>query len=345
VGFFKEILVTGGAGFIGSNFVRHIFCGHPGCRITVLDALTYAGNLENLEGILNQERVRFIKGSICDPKAVKEAMKNSQAVFNFAAETHVDRSIREAGSFIDTDVMGTYTLLKEALEFGVKKFIQVSTDEVYGSAGESRFDEKSPLKPGNPYSASKCGGDLMCLAFFNTYGLPVLVTRSSNNFGAYQHVEKFIPLFITNAIEGHDLPVYGDGKHERDWLYVEDNCSAIETVSVKGRPGEIYNIACSRSRPNLEVAESILEFVGESKSRIIFIEDRKGHDRIYALNPAKIEKLGWKARKDFREALRETVQWYQQNRHWWERVKSGAFKEYYEKHYKEKLEKGKKHER
>ena len=221
--FFQSILVTGGAGFIGSNFVHYVFDRHKDCRITVLDALTYAGNLENLASLLESERVRFIKGSICDSKAASEALDGCEAVFNFAAETHVDRSIEEAGTFIDTDVFGTYTLLKRSLELGIRRFIQISTDEVYGSSKGEHFHEASPLKPGNPYSASKCGGDLMCLAFANTYEVPVLITRSSNNYGPYQHVEKFIPLFTTNALEGKDLPLYGDGMHQRDWLYVEDN--------------------------------------------------------------------------------------------------------------------------
>ncbi len=229
--FFRSILVSGGAGFIGSNFVHYIASKHPECRIIVLDDLTYAGNLENLAGLIDTGRVEFVKGSVYDADVVKRSMKGCEAVFNFAAETHVDRSIQEAGTFIDTDVRGTYTMLRAALDAGVKRFVQISTDEVYGSSAGDHFTEEAPLKPGNPYSASKCGGDLMCQAFFNTFRLPVVVTRSSNNFGPYQHVEKFIPLFITNTIEGKPLPLYGDGMHERDWLFVEDNCSAIELVA------------------------------------------------------------------------------------------------------------------
>ena len=339
--FYKSILVTGGAGFIGSNFVHRIFRRHSDCRITVLDALTYAGNLENLGPLLDEERVSFIKGSISDPEVAGAAVEGCEAVFNFAAETHVDRSIQEAATFIDTDVSGTYTLLRASHEHGVKRFIQISTDEVYGSSSGEHFSETSQLKPGNPYSASKSGGDLMCLAFHNTYGVPVVITRSSNNFGPYQHVEKFIPLFITNTIEGKELPLYGDGMHERDWIYVEDNCSAIEVVSTKGRPGEIYNISVGESRPNLEVARLILELLGAPESRIRFIEDRKGHDRVYAIDNSRLLGLGWKLRTEFREAMEKTVAWYSDHTDWWQSVKSGAFRDYYDQHYKDKLEKGK----
>jgi dTDP-glucose 4,6-dehydratase len=338
--FYKSILVTGGAGFIGSNFVRYISDTHGDCDITVLDALTYAGNLENISDLIDAGRVRFVKGNICDAAAAKDAMKGTQAVFNFAAETHVDRSIEEAATFIQTDVLGTYTLLTVALESGIEKFVQISTDEVYGSTEGEGFSETSPLRPGNPYSASKCGGDLMCQAFAKTHGVPVVITRSSNNYGPYQHVEKFIPLFTTNAMEGRELPLYGDGMHQRDWLYVEDNCRGIETVALEGTPGEVYNIAEGRSQPNLHIAELILEHIGETKSRIVFIEDRKGHDRMYKLDAARTRALGWEPRVSFEEGMKRTVEWYLQNRDWWERVKSGAFRDYYEKHYRARLDKG-----
>lgn len=341
--FFQSILVSGGAGFIGSNFVHYIHSRHENCKITVLDALTYAGNLENLSGLLDQERVKFIRGSVADPAIVNKAMKGCEAVFNFAAETHVDRSIQEAGTFIETDVFGTYTMLRAAHELGIKRFVQISTDEVYGSSDGENFQETSPLKPGNPYSASKCGGDLMCQAFFNTFGVPVVITRSSNNFGPYQHVEKFIPLFITNTIEGADLPLYGDGKHERDWIYVEDNCAAVELVGVEGKPGEIYNIAAGESRPNIEIAETILDLLGAPRSRIVFIEDRKGHDRAYLMDSSKTESLGWSRSHGFRGALEKTVEWYRTNDAWWQSVKSGAFRKYYDTQYKAKLKKGKTH--
>jgi dTDP-glucose 4,6-dehydratase len=338
---FHSILVTGGAGFIGANFVRMVAGEQPGCTITVLDALTYAGNLENIADLVDAGRVRFIKGDIRDPAAARVAMEGAQLVFNFAAETHVDRSIEEAASFIETDINGTYTLLRTARELGVKRYVQISTDEVYGSSGGEDFTEESPLKPGNPYSASKCGGDLMCLAFANTYRLPVVITRSSNNFGPYQHVEKFIPLFVTNAMEGKDLPLYGDGMHQRDWIFVEDNCRAIALVAEKGSDGEVYNIAAGNSQPNLRVAELILQHVGATKSRVVFIEDRKGHDRMYKLAARKVRGLGWAPRTDFAQAMETTVRWYLEHRGWWERVKSGAFRDYYDRVYKDKLAKGK----
>ncbi len=338
---FNSILVTGGAGFIGSNFVRLMAREQPSCAITVLDALTYAGNMENIADLVDAGRVRFVKGNICDAAAVRDAMKGVEAVFNFAAETHVDRSIEEAASFIETDIQGTYTLLNFARELSVKRYVQISTDEVYGSSDGTDFTEESPLRPGNPYSASKCGGDLMCLAFANTYRLPVVITRSSNNFGPFQHVEKFIPLFTTNAMEGKDLPLYGDGMHERDWIYVEDNCRAIALVAEKGADGEVYNIAVGNSQPNLRVAELILKHVGETKSKIVFIEDRKGHDRMYKLAADKVRALGWAPRTDFAAAMEQTVRWYTEHRGWWERVKSGGFRDYYEKHYGARLAKGK----
>jgi dTDP-glucose 4,6-dehydratase len=341
VAFYRSILVSGGAGFIGSNFVHYVHTKHGKCRIVVLDALTYAGNLENLSGLLDQRRVEFIKGSVADPDAVRKAMSGCEAVFNFAAETHVDRSIQEAATFIETDVRGTYTMLRVAHELGVERFVQVSTDEVYGSSAGERFTEASPLRPGNPYSASKSGGDLMCYAFFKTFGLPVVTTRSSNNFGPYQHIEKFMPLFITNTLEGKPLPLYGDGRHERDWLFVEDNCAAIELIALEGELGEVYNIAAGKSRPNIEVVELILELLGAPRSRIVFIEDRKGHDRAYLMDSSKTENLGWKPRHEFKAALERTVAWYRENEPWWRRVKSGAFREYYDTHYSEKLRKGK----
>jgi dTDP-glucose 4,6-dehydratase len=341
--FYKSILVTGGAGFIGSNFVQHIMARHADCSVTVLDALTYAGNIENLAPVIDDDRFTFIEGTITEPAVVGEAMHGCDAVFNFAAETHVDRSIQEAGSFIETDVLGTYTLLRVATEVGIKRFVQISTDEVYGSTAGAEFTETSPLKPGNPYSASKSGGDLMCQAFVNTFGLPVVVTRSSNNFGPYQHVEKFIPLFITNTIEGKDLPLYGDGLHRRDWIYVEDNCTALEIIGTKGTVGEVYNVAAGASRANLDVAENILDILGAPRSRVVRVEDRKGHDRAYEMDSSKLRKLGWKPVHRFEEALEKTVAWYRENEEWWKRVKSGAFREYYELHYGERIKRGKKH--
>jgi dTDP-glucose 4,6-dehydratase len=342
---FKSILVTGGAGFIGANFVRMIAREQPACAVTVLDALTYAGNLENIADLVDAGRVRFVKGNICDPRAAREAMSGAEVVFNFAAETHVDRSIEEAASFIETDIQGTYNLLNHARELKVKRYVQISTDEVYGSSEGEGFTEESPLRPGNPYSASKCGGDLMCLAYAHTYRLPVVITRSSNNFGPYQHVEKFIPLFTTNAMEGKDLPLYGDGMHQRDWIFVDDNCRGIALVAEKGNDGEIYNIAVGNSQPNLRVAELILQHVGPTKARIVFIEDRKGHDRMYRLAAEKVRALGWRPQTEFADGMAQTVRWYVENRGWWERVKSGAFRDYYQKHYGERLAKGTRKER
>jgi dTDP-glucose 4,6-dehydratase len=357
VPFFKSVLVTGGAGFIGSNFVRYLASRHEGCDITVLDALTYAGNLQNLEPLVDDGRVTFIKGSITDAKTVEDAMRGCDIVFNFAAETHVDRSIRQAGTFIDTDVLGTYTLLRVGQELGLARFVQISTDEVYGSSGGPEraekagravgevfgFDESAQLRPGNPYSASKCGGDLMCQAFFNTFGMPVVITRSANNFGPYQHVEKFIPLFVTNALEGKELPLYGDGGNRRDWIYVDDNCRALELVAERGTLGEIYNIGTEETRANISVAEMIVDILDAPKDRIVFIEDRKGHDREYRLDCSKMRALGWSPQSRFDDALERTVHWYRDNAAWWTAVKNGAYRKYYEDTYGQKIKKGKKH--
>jgi len=299
--------------------------------------------MENLSEVLREGRFEFVEGNITDADVVGNAMKGCEAVFNFAAETHVDRSIREAGTFIETDVLGTYTLLRVAAELGVKRFIQVSTDEVYGSSDGDDFSEASPLKPGNPYSASKCGGDLMCQAFFNTFDVPLVVTRSSNNFGPYQHVEKFMPLFITNTIEGKDLPLYGDGLHRRDWIYVEDNCAALELIATEGELGEVYNICAGETQSNLSVAEKILELLDAPKSRIVFIDDRKGHDRAYEMDCTKLKTLGWAPRYEFEPALEKTVAWYRRNQDWWSRIKSGAFREYYDANYSDRIKRGKKH--
>ena len=342
--FYKSILVTGGAGFIGSNFVQRILTRHADCAITVLDALTYAGNMENLDPVIDDERLTFIRGSIADESVVRRALGGCEAVFNFAAETSVDRSIQEGGTFIQTDVLGTYTLLRESSEAGVKRFVQISTDEVYGSSTGENFTESSPLRPGNPYSASKCGGDLMCQAFYNTFGVPAVITRSSNNFGPYQHVEKFIPLFVTNTIEGKDLPLYGDGLHRRDWIFVEDNCAALELIGISGVVGEVYNIGSGTTETNLHVAETIAKFLDAPKTRIVFIEDRKGHDRAYRMDSSKLQALGWSPSHPFGEALEKTIAWYRDNDTWWKNVKSGAFRDYYDSHYSSRIKQGKKHD-
>lgn len=338
----KRTLVTGGAGFIGSNFVKMLLKRRSGREIIVLDKLTYAGNLQNLEGYLENPRLKFMKGDICDAKLLDIILPEVEIVYNFAAETHVDRSILEAGSFVRTDVMGTYTLLQKALEHGVKRFVQVSTDEVYGSIEKGKFRETDPIEPNSPYSASKSGADLLVRAFHKTYGLPAVITRSSNNYGPFQHPEKFIPLFITNAIDGKPLPLYGDGRNVRDWIYVGDNCRAIELAGRKGEVGEVYNIGANQEKENVYIAKKIIELTGAEKELLTFISDRPGHDRRYALNSRKIKSLGWKPEYTFAKGLSETVNWYVGNERWWRAIKEGKFKKYYKKMYAERIEKSRK---
>jgi dTDP-glucose 4,6-dehydratase len=312
-----RILVTGGLGFIGSNFIRYMLKKYPECFITNLDAITYAGNLDNLKDIENSSHYRFIRGDICKKEDVKEAIKECEIIFNFAAETHVDRSIIEAGTFVKTDVIGTYTLLEMSRKYDIKKFIQISTDEVYGSIENGGFKETDPLYPSSPYSASKAGADLLVRAYYKTYGLPVLITRSSNNFGHYQYPEKLIPLFITNALRNKSLPVYGDGKNVRDWLYVLDNCSAIDLVSQKGKLGEIYNVASGNEKTNLEITHLILKELKKPDSLIQFVTDRPGHDFRYSSDFEKTKKLGWKQNYSFESAMKITINWYREYEWWW----------------------------
>lgn len=333
----ERVLVTGGAGFIGSNFVKHLLGRRRDIRITVLDKLTYAGNLSNLASVLDRRNFRFVRGDICNKRLVEELMPRIDTVYNFAAETHVDRSILEGGSFVRTDVLGTYTLLHSALRHGVKRFVQISTDEVYGSIVRGSFSEEDPLDPSSPYSASKSGADLVARAFFKTYGFPVVITRSSNNYGPYQHPEKFIPLFITNAIDGEPLPLYGRGRNVRDWLYVEDNCRAIELVGRKGEPGAVYNIGAGEEHSNIEIAKRIIELVGASREQLVFVADRPGHDWRYSLDTRKIRALGWKPRVDFEEGLEKTVSWYMRNEQWWRPIKAGRFRSYYKRLYRERI--------
>ena len=309
-----KILVTGGAGFIGCNFVRYMLKKHPEDEIVVLDKLTYAGRLDNLQDVM--DKITFIKGDICNREDVEE-IGNCDVVFNFAAETHVDRSIVDAGSFVTTDVYGTYRLLEAARKYNIERFIQVSTDEVYGSIKRGSFKETDPLKPSNPYSASKAGADLLVHSYFVTHSLPVIITRSTNNFGPYQHPEKLLPLFITNALQNKSLPLYGDGKNVRDWIYVMDNCEAIELILHKGKNGEIYNVAGGNEKTNLEITHLILDELNKPESLIKFVEDRPGHDRRYSLNCEKIKKLGWMARHKFEDAMKETIRWYIENEWWW----------------------------
>ncbi len=330
-----RILVTGGAGFIGSNFVRHLMEREPEVSVVVLDKLTYAGNLDNLEG-LDPDRLTFVKGDICDPEIVGRSMAGARAVVNFAAETHVDRSIQNPGSFVLTDVYGSYVLLEAARRIGVDRFIQISTDEVYGEVLEDPATEEAPLLPRNPYSASKAGADRLAYSYFTTYRLPVVITRCSNNYGPYQHVEKLWPLFVTNALEGKPLPVYGSGNNLRDWIHVEDHCRAlVELLTADGAVGEVWNIGGGEEHSSLEVARLILRTLGRPESLIRHVDDRPGHDRRYALAATKIQQqLGFAPRIRFEEGAERTIRWYSENRGWWEKVKSGAFREYYEKAYR-----------
>jgi dTDP-glucose 4,6-dehydratase len=313
-----KVLVTGGAGFIGSNFIKHVLSNYADVEVANLDLLTYAGKLENLQDLKDDSRYRFVQGDIRDRKAVEPLMKRGfDLVVNFAAETHVDRSVVEAGSFVLTDAYGTYILLDVARKFDIKKFVQVSTDEVYGSIMEGSFKETDVLDPSSPYSASKAAGDHISLAFHKTYGLSVVVTRSSNNYGPFQFPEKLIPKLILRALHDQSLPIYGDGKQVRDWLYVADNCAAIDLVAKKGVAGETYNIASGEEHMNIEVARNILRILKKPESLIKWVPDRPGHDRRYSLNTAKIKKLGWNPRVGFVEGLEKTVDWQVGNEWWW----------------------------
>ena len=321
-----KILVTGGAGFIGSNYIRYMLTKYRDIKIVNMDLLTYSGRLENLHDVMKDPRHEFIKGDIRDRKKVQEAMKEGfNVVINFAAETHVDRSIAEADSFITTDVYGTYILLEAARNYNVEKFVQISTDEVYGSIKKGSSKETDHLDPSSPYSASKTAADLMALAFYKTYGLPVIITRSSNNFGPYQHLEKLIPKMTVRALHNQPLPLYGDGQQVRDWLYVADNCEAIDTITWKGALGEVYNIASENEHTNIEIATLILQNLGKSQSLITFVPDRPGHDRRYSLDTSKIKKLGWRPKHPFEDAVKKTVEWYAKNEWWWKPLLTDKF--------------------
>ncbi|BAZ99769.1 MULTISPECIES: dTDP-glucose 4,6-dehydratase [Methanothermobacter] len=334
----EKILVTGGAGFIGSNFIRYMLQEHP-YHIINLDALTYCGNLENLRGVEDDPRYTFVRGSITDRKLVDGIIKDVDAVINFAAESHVDRSIEDPEIFIRTNILGTQTLLEASRKHGVERFIQISTDEVYGSAEKGYFTEETPLAPNSPYSASKASADLMVRAYHRTYGLPVNITRCSNNYGPYQFPEKLIPLMITNALENKPLPVYGDGMNVRDWIHVLDHCRAVDLVLHRGRVGEVYNIGGNSERRNIEIVELIVRELGRDESLIRFVEDRPGHDRRYAIDASKIRnELGWKPLYSFEEGIRETIRWYIDNRDWWENIKSGEYLRYYERMYGGRLQ-------
>jgi dTDP-glucose 4,6-dehydratase len=337
-----KLLVTGGCGFIGSNFIRFILKTHPDWKVVNLDKLTYCGNLANLRDLENHPNYRFIRGDIADRELVNRLFKTERfdAVLNFAAESHVDRSILDPSPFIETNVKGVQVLLEAARQYPVERFIQISTDEVYGSLGPTgKFTEESPLRPNNPYSASKASADLLCRAYWKAYGVPIIITRSSNNYGPYQFPEKLIPLMIRNALLGKELPVYGKGEQIRDWLYVEDNCRAITLVLERGRVGEIYNIGGGCEKKNIEVVRMICDILREIRGlrpKIQFIKDPRGpaHDFRYALDCTKIkEELGWEPQTKFEEGLRRTVNWYLENQDWVESVISGEYLEYYEKIY------------
>lgn len=321
-----RFLVTGGAGFIGSHFVRrHLDSTSPSNSIIVLDALTYAGNVENLAPVMNSENLTFVHGDILDRRIVDSLMENVDVVVNFAAESHVDRSINDPGIFARTNIIGTQTLLDSALKFKITKFIQISTDEVYGSIENGSWDENFPISPNSPYAASKASGDLLALSYFKTYGLNVCVTRCSNNYGPYQYPEKIIPLFVTNILQGLKLPLYGTGLNSRDWLHVDDHCRAIELVIQGGIPGEIYNIGGGKELTNLELTHFILKQMSLNQDSIRFVDDRLGHDIRYSVNYEKIAKqLGYTPRMDFKTGILNTIDWYKSNRLWWEPLKKST---------------------
>jgi dTDP-glucose 4,6-dehydratase len=330
-----KLLVTGGAGFIGSNFVHYALKEHPDWEITNLDKLTYAGNLENLKDMQDQPGYHFVKGDIADRKLVDKLLSQEfDVIVNFAAESHVDRSILDASPFIETNVKGTQVLLEGAKKHGIQRYIQVSTDEVYGSTDSGRFTEESTLSPNSPYSASKTAADLLCRAYFKTHHVPAIVTRCTNNLGPYQFPEKLIPLVITNALEDKPVPVYGDGLNIRDWIFVVDHCRALDVVIQKGKPGEIYNIGSGNEKTNLELIHKLLELLNKPQSLIQFVTDRPAHDRRYALDCARITaELGWKPAYSFEEALSATIDWYLKNESWWQSIKSGEYAKYYERMY------------
>jgi dTDP-glucose 4,6-dehydratase len=331
------ILVTGGCGFIGSNLVRLLLQERPDLRVVNLDKLTYAGNAESLADLEGNPRYRFVRGDICDGPRVGALLREEGIawVMHLAAESHVDRSILEPAVFIDTNVRGTQVLLEAARELGVTRFLHVSTDEVYGSLGPTGlFTEETPLAPSSPYSASKAGSDLLALAYAHTFGVPVVVTRCSNNYGPYQFPEKLIPLMIANALRDQPLPVYGDGRNVRDWIHVDDHCRGLLAALERGRAGQVYNLGASSERQNLDIVKEVLGLLGKPESLIRFVKDRPGHDRRYAIDSSKARReLGWSPRVRFEDALAATVAWYRENRGWWERILSGEYRDYYERQY------------
>ncbi len=333
----RNLLIAGGAGFIGSNFVRYMLGKYPDYRVVVYDKLTYAGNLSNLLDVDDDPRYHFVKGDICQAQAVERVIEDHDidTVVNFAAETHVDRSIMDPDAFIQTDVYGTYVLLEAARKLGLERYHQVSTDEVYGHIpGEHRSVETDPVAPRSPYAASKASGDLMAIAYHVTYGLPVTITRGANNIGPYQYPEKVVPLFVTNGIDDLPLPVYGDGKQRRDYQYVFDHCEALDLVLHQGKAGEIYNVGTGAEMENLTMVDILLDELGKPRSLVQHVTDRPGHDRRYCLNVDKLKALGWQPRHTHEQAIRTTVRWYVQNEWWWRKIKSGQhYQEYYQQNY------------
>lgn len=337
----NRILVTGGAGFIGSHFIRYALNKSERLSIVNVDYLTYAGNLENLSDLINENRLQFVKGDICDSKLIATLIQGCDAIINIAAESHVDRSILGPEAFVHTNIVGTHRLLDIARKYKIPKFIQVSTDEVYGSLGDTgSFTETTPISPNSPYSASKAGADLLCQAYYHTYGMDIVTTRCSNNYGPYQFPEKLIPLMINNARLNKHLPVYGDGLNVRDWIHVEDHCAAIWTVLEHGLAGEVYNIGSDNEWTNIDIVKKILQFMKKPESLITFVKDRPGHDRRYAMDNRKIKaELGWKPEISFNHGLEQTITWYLENQSWLENIVNGSYKDYYEKQYKVRLQK------
>ncbi len=333
-----KLLITGGAGFIGSNFIHYILGKYPDYKIVNLDKLTYCGNLDNLKEVENNPNYKFIKGDICDKEKVTEIFENEKPDFiiHFAAETHVDRSILDPYAFIKTNVLGTHILLETAKKFGIERFLHISTDETYGSIENGKFKEEDILMPNSPYSASKASSDLLARSYFKTFSLPIIITRSSNNYGPYEYPEKVIPLFISNILEGKKVPLYGTGKNIRDWIFVLDNCEGIDTVLHNGEIGEIYNIGGGNEKTNLELTKIILNELGKDESQIEYVEDRLGHDFRYALDIEKAKKIGWEPKHSFEEAMKKTIAWYLENKDWWRKLKQEEFGKYYEKQYGER---------
>lgn len=341
--FMKKIIVTGGAGFIGGNFVHYMLKKHPDYKIICLECLTYAGNLETLESVMDNPNFRFVKADITDREAVFNLFEEEHPdiVVNFAAESHVDRSIENPGIFLSTNILGTQTLMDACRKFGIERYHQVSTDEVYGDLPLDRpdlfFTEETPIHTSSPYSASKASADLLVGAYYRTYGLPVTISRCSNNYGPYHFPEKLIPLMIINTLHDKPLPVYGKGENVRDWLYVEDHCKAIDLIIHKGTVGEVYNIGGHNEKANIDIVKIILKELGKGEELITYVADRKGHDLRYAIDPAKIHnELGWLPETKFEDGIKKTIKWYLENKDWWEKIISGEYQDYYEKMYKDR---------